>query len=91
VIVPAVTVNVAALAPDPTVTEAGVINELLLSDRLTPVADVAALLKLTVQVLDAPDPSVAGVHESEVSVAAAARLMPAVFDVPLYVAVTVAT
>ena len=88
--VPAVTVNVADVAPAATATDAGVVSSELLSDSVTVVLAVAALLNVTVQVLAALEPRVVGVHASEESVTAAARLIVAVFETPLSVAVTTA-
>ena len=88
--VPAVTVKVADVAPAATVTEAGVVSSELLSDSVTVVLAVAALLNVTVQVLAALEPRVVGVHASEESVTAAAKLIVAVFETPLSVAVTTA-
>ena len=89
-IVPAVTVNAADAAPAPTVTDTGVVSSELLSDSVTTVLAVAALLNVTVQVLAALEPRVVGLHATEESVTAAARLIVAVFDTPLSVAVTTA-
>ena len=61
-IVPAVTVNVADAAPAPMATEAGVVNNELLSDSVTTVLAVAALLNVTVQVLAALEPRLVGLH-----------------------------
>ena len=72
------------------VTEAGVVSSELLSDSVTVVLAVAALLNVTVQVLAALEPRVVGVQASEESVTAAAREMVAVFETPLSVAVTTA-
>ena len=88
--VPAVTLNVADVAPAATATDAGVVSSELLSDSVTVVLAVAALLNVTVQVLAALEPRVVGVHASEESVTAAARVMVAVFETPLSVAVTTA-
>ena len=88
--VPAVTLNVADVAPAATATDAGVVSSELLSDSVTVVLAVAALLNVTVQVLAALEPRVVGVHASEESVTAAAKLIVAVFDTPLSVAVTTA-
>ena len=89
-IVPAVTLNVADVAPAATATDAGVVSSELLSDSVTVVLAVAALLNVTVQVLTALEPRVVGVQASDESVTAAARLMVAVFETPLIVAVTTA-
>ena len=60
--VPAVTVNAAEVAPAATVTEAGVVNSELLSDSVTVVLAVAALLNVTVQFVLAPEDSVPVLH-----------------------------
>jgi hypothetical protein len=60
-----VTVKLAELFAAGTVTEGGVVSSALLSDKLTAVADDAAALRVTVQVLEPPDGRVAGLHESE--------------------------
>lgn len=73
-----------------TATEAGVVKRELLSARVTVVVAVAAFVNATVQVLEAPDAKLVGVQLSEETVKAEARLMVAVFDAPLRVAVTVA-
>ena len=78
--VPAVTLNVADVAPAATATDAGVVSSELLSDSVTVVLAVAALLNVTVQVLAALEPRVVGVHASEESVTAAAKLIVAVFE-----------
>ena len=51
---PAVAVKFALVAPDPTVTEAGTGSAALLLDKFTGNALVAALFKVTVQVVDWP-------------------------------------
>ena len=89
-IVPAVTVNAADAAPAPMVTDAGVVSSELLSDSVTTVLAVAALLNVTVQVLAALELRVVGLHATEESVTAVARLIVAVFETPLSVAVTTA-
>ena len=89
-IVPAVTVNVAVVAPDATVTEVGVVSNALLSDNVTAVAAVAAFDRVTVQVLLAAEFRLVGEHASDVSVTGATKLIVAVCDTPLSVAVTVA-
>ena len=72
------------------VTDTGVVSSELLSDSVTTVLAVAALLNVTVQVLAALEPRVVGLHATEESVTAAARLIVAVFETPLSVAVTTA-
>ena len=91
VIVPAVTVKVPVVAAAATVTEAGVVSSALLSDSVTVVPPVGAdLLRVTVQVLEAPEASEVGAHATEESVTAAARPIVAVFDTLPSVAVTTA-
>jgi hypothetical protein len=66
--VPAVTVNAADVAPEATVTEAGVVNNELLSDSATVVPPVgAAWLSVTEQDALPPALRVDGVHAKEVS------------------------
>ncbi len=80
--VPAVTVKVALLAAAATVTEAGVVSSVLLSDSATEVAPVAVLERVTVQVLLAEEPRLVGVQASEVKRTGAIRLMLAVWEPP---------
>ena len=68
----------AVVAPAATVTEAGVVRRLLLSESVTVVALVAALLKVTVQVLEALEPRVVGEQAREERVTGALRLRVAV-------------
>jgi len=65
--VPEVAVKVALLWPDATVTLAGTVSNPLLLASETVAALVAALFKVTVQVLEAPLPKVEGAQPSEVS------------------------
>ena len=65
--VPEVAVKVALLWPDVTVTLAGTVSNPLLLASETVAALVAALLKVTVQVLDALLAQVEGAQASEVS------------------------
>ena len=69
---------------------AGVVRRALLSESVTVVAAVAALVKVTVQVLEALDPKIVGVHVNDESVAVDDKLIERVFDMPLKVAVTIA-
>lgn len=78
------------VAPAGTATEAGVVRRALLSERATAVFAVAAFVKVTVQVLEAPDPKVVGVQASEESVAADDKVSDRVFDTPFRAAVTMA-
>ena len=87
-IVPAVAVNVAVVLPDPTVTDAGTVNEAALLDSVTvapPVFDT-----VTVHVELAPEPRLAGVHVRPLNVVGAASAIVAVWLAPFNVAVRVA-
>src|SRR5689334_8094731 len=67
---PAVALNVAEVAPAATLTEAGTLSSVLLDDRLTAAPpDAAAVVKVTVQLLTAPDDMLGGVHWSADTVA----------------------
>lgn len=68
--VPAVAENVAVLAPDRTVTEAGTFSAPLLLDNETTVFAATAGVMVTVQVELAPELSEAGLQETPVSVLA---------------------
>jgi len=72
------------------VTEAGTVRLALLSDRLTTVLLEAALDRVTVQVAELLEERVEGEQAREVRVAGAERVMVAVRETPLRVAVTVA-
>jgi hypothetical protein len=88
VIVPAVAVNVAVVFPDPSVTEAGTVNEAALLDSATtapPVFDT-----VTVHVEPAPEPRLVGLHVSPLTTVAVASAMVAVVVPPFNVAVRVA-
>ena len=89
-IVPAVAVKVAVVELAATVTEAGTVSSALLSDTVTVVAVVGALDRVTVQVLLAEEFRLVGEQAKDVSVTGATKLMVAVLDTPLNVAVTVA-
>jgi len=86
--VPEVAVKVALPWPDVTTTLAGTVSNPLLLTSETVAALVAALFKLTVQVLDALLPNVEGAQASELSCAGATRLMVFVRFTPPAVAVT---
>ena len=88
--VPEVAVKVALPWPDATTTLAGTVSNPLLLASATVVALLAALFKLTVQVLDALLLRVEGAHASELSCAAATRLMVLVRFTPPVFAVTIA-
>jgi len=72
------------------VTEAGTVRLALLSERLTAVLPEAALERVTVQVAEPLELRVEGEQAREVRVAGAERVMVAVREMPLRVAVTVA-
>ena len=84
------TVKVAVLAPAAMATEAGVESRVLLLERVTAVALVADLLKLTVQRAEALETRVTGEQARDERVRAEARLIVAVFETPPRVAVKVA-
>ena len=88
--VPEVAAKVALLWPDDTVTLAGTVSKpLLLASEM--VAElVAALFKVTVQVLDALLPRVEGPQDSEESCAGATRFSVLVKFTPPALAVTTA-
>jgi hypothetical protein len=89
-IVAAVAWNAAWEAEAKTVTEAGTVSELLLSEIATGRLAAVAELSVTVHVPLAPEVSVVGAHTSDVRVTGGVRLMEAVFMLPLNVVVTVA-
>jgi hypothetical protein len=87
-IAPAVTMNVAVVLPDGTVTEAGAVNAAALPDKVT--VAPAALDKVTVHVALAPDPRLAGLHVNPLNNAGAVSEIAVVCGLPFSVAVTVA-
>lgn len=91
VIVPAVAVNVALVAAELTVTDAGTPKELLLLASETAAPPLgAACDRVTVQVLVTPVPMVAGAHASELTAVGATKLIVVFWDALLYVPVIVA-
>jgi len=91
VIVPAVAVNVALLAPAPTVTDEGTVSSVLLSDTATAVPPAgAAPESVTVHVLLPDELRLAGEQLNDVSDTGTIRLIAAVRDTLPSVAVTVA-
>jgi len=94
VIVPAFAVKVVAVEPAGTVTEAdGTGSSALLVEIATTAPPVAAaLLRVTVQVVAAPEFRFVGLHTRELkaAVAGATKLTVAVLDTPLRVALSVA-
>ena len=88
---PAVAVKVPEILPAATVTEADAeraVLPLLTATAAPP--DAATLVSVTVQVLLAAGPRLAGLHASEATWIGATNAMDAVAEVALYVAVTVA-
>jgi hypothetical protein len=88
--VPAVTAKVAVPDPIPTVTLAGAVNAVLLLATPTVIALAAALLRLTVQVAEAPAPKVFGVQLSPLNCAGALRFSVKFCVTPLELAVRAA-
>ena len=78
--VPEVAVKVALLWPNATTTLAGTVSKPLLLASVTVAALVAALFKVTVQVLDALLPSVEGAQATELSCAGALAVSVKVFE-----------
>jgi hypothetical protein len=73
-IVPVVTVKVAEVAAAATVTDAGTVRVALVFDKVTLAPPVgAALVSVTVQVLDALDPRLLGLHDTAETNTAAVR------------------
>jgi hypothetical protein len=89
-IVPAVAVKVPLLAPLPMLMLAGTLSTLLLLDRLTVAVPFDGLVSVTVQVELCPLPSELGEQLKPDNCGAVTRLIDAVFDTPLSLAVTVA-
>lgn len=88
---PAVAVNVAVVALAATVTEAGVVRAVLLSEIVTTEPpDGAAADNVTVQVVVAPEPRLVGLQVSEERLTEAFRLRVATLETPPRVAVMVA-
>ena len=91
VIVPAVAVKLAEVAPDETLTDPGTVSAVTLLDSVTEMPPVpAACDNVTVQV-DVPfEFRLVGLHDSELTVVAATREMLAVCVLPFKVPVTTA-
>jgi hypothetical protein len=86
-----VALNVAVVAAAATVTDAGTVSVVFVFVSVTFAPPVGAtLVNVTVQVLEAFCPRLVGLQESEDTMAGATRLMVALAEVLLYVAVTVA-
>ena len=88
--VPEVAVKVAVLWADATITLAGTVSNPLLLASATVAALVAALLRVTVQVLDELLPRVAGAQATEVSCAGALPVKVKVREEPFRVLVSTA-
>jgi hypothetical protein len=86
-----VALNVAVVAAAATVTDAGTVSVGLVLVSVTKAPPVGAtLVRVTVQVLEAFRPRLVGLHASDDTSAGATRLIVALVEVLLYVAVTVA-
>ena len=85
------TPKVAEVAAAATVTDAGAVSAELVLDRVTLAPPPpAALVRVTVQVLDELDPRLAGLQASEDTKTGASRLIVALAELPLNAAVRVA-
>ena len=90
-IVPAVAVKVAVVAPAATVSEAGTVSTPLLLERETAAPPVGATFdSVTVQLDVPPLKTLVGAHETELTTTGATSDSVAVFEVPLYVPVMIA-
>jgi len=79
-----VALKFAAVAPAATLTEVGVVSAVLLSERATLAPPVgAALVRVTVQMLEALGPRLLGVQAREDTATGATRLTFALAEVPL--------
>ena len=85
-----VALNVAVEAAAATVTDAGAVSVELVLDSVTLAPPGAALLRVTVQVLEALGPRLLGLQVSDETKTDATRLTVAFAELLLYVAVTVA-
>ena len=87
----AVALNVTVVDPDATVTEAGTVSAVLLLARVTPDPPTGAVcVSVTMQVLTALCPKLAGLHATPDTRTGATRLIVAVCELVPRVAVTVA-
>jgi hypothetical protein len=78
VMVPAVAMKVAELAPADTVTDVGTVSTALLSDTVTATGEETASLKLTVQLVEAPEAKVPGLQLSDATLSGNAVIVPPV-------------
>ena len=84
VIVPAVAVKLAAVAPEATVTDAGTVSAAALLDKVTVIPpDPAVCDNVTVQVEVAPELRLVGLQATELTVVGAASRMEAVCELLL--------
>ena len=87
----AVAVKLPVGEPDATVTEPGAVSALLLLARVTLVPPAgAAWLRVTVQAVVKPGPTVAGVQVNELRVRVGVNVRTAACEIPPKLAVTVA-
>ena len=83
-IVPAVAVKFAAVAPDNTVTEAGTVSVAWLLESVTPAPpDPAACDSVTAQVAVPPELRLLGLQETRLTVVGATKRREAVCELPL--------
>src|ERR1035438_6141527 len=87
-IVPALAVKLAVLDPAATATDPGTVSAAVLLDSVT--VPPLIFVSVTVQLLVPPLPSVAGVHDTELTVTAVARVIDDACVLPFNVAVSVA-
>jgi hypothetical protein len=81
----AVALKVAVVAPDATVTDAGTVSEVLLLERVTSDPPAGAVcVSVTVQVLTALCPKLAGLHATPDTSTEAVRLIVAAADPPFH-------
>ena len=87
-----VALNVALVAPEATVTEAGTVSaEVLLESAMLAPPAGAAWFKVTVEALEVFAPKVVGLHASDEICAVATKLIFVVSEAPFRVAVSVAS
>ncbi len=86
----AMALNVAVVAPATTVTEAGTVSDVLSLARVTAESPGATWVSVTVQVLVAPCPILAGLHATPETGGGATKPKVAVCELPPRFAVTVA-
>jgi hypothetical protein len=84
VIVPAVAVKFADVAPDATVTEAGTVNAALLLNRLTAIPPEPAGCDSVTEHADVPpELRLVGLHDTRLTTVGATRRIDAVCELPL--------